>query len=56
MKRTLTTKQLLYEAADFVEKKYNNQRQRINFAKFIEHNEFELALDLVHSESPFRGL
>lgn len=45
MKRTLTTKQLLIDAADFVEKKYNNQRQRINFAEFIEHNEFELALD-----------
>ncbi|WP_255036858.1 hypothetical protein [Lacihabitans soyangensis] len=45
MKRTLTTKQLLIEAADFVERKYDNQRQRINFTEFIEHNEFELALD-----------
>lgn len=45
MKRTLTTKQLLIEAAGFVDKKYNTQRQRINFAEYIGYNEFELALD-----------
>jgi Elongation factor Tu C-terminal domain len=45
MKRKQTTKQLLIEAADFLDKKYNTQSQRINFAEYIDHNEFELALD-----------
>jgi len=45
MKRKLTAKQLLIEAAGFVDKKYSNQRQRIDFGEFIEYNEFELALD-----------
>jgi len=45
MKRKLPTKQLLIEAAGFVDKKYNTQSQLINFAEYIEYNEFELALD-----------
>jgi hypothetical protein len=45
MKRKTTTKQSLLEAAGFVDKKYNNQRQRIAFDEFIKYNEFELALD-----------
>ena len=40
-----TVKKLLLEAANFVDSKYDVQRQRINFSEFIDRNEFELALD-----------
>lgn len=45
MTRRLTIKQLLIEAAGFVDEKYNDQRQRISFTEYIEYYEFELALD-----------
>ena len=40
-----TVNKLLREAANFVDSKYDAQRQRVNFTEFIERNEFELALD-----------
>ncbi len=40
-----TVKELLLEAANFIDSKYDAQRQRINFTEFIERNELELALD-----------
>lgn len=40
-----TVKKLLLEAANFIDSKYDAQRQKINFAEFIEKNELELALD-----------
>ena len=43
--RNRTVKKLLFEAANFVDSKYDAQRQRVNFTEFIERNEFELALD-----------
>lgn len=43
--RNSTVKKLLLEAVNFVDSKYDAQRQRVNFTEFIERNEFELALD-----------
>ncbi len=43
--RNRTIIKLLLEAANFVDSKYDAQRQRVNFTEFIERNEFELALD-----------
>lgn len=40
-----TVKKLLLEAANFIDSKYEAQRQRIIFTEFIEINELELALD-----------
>lgn len=40
-----TVKKLLLEATNFIDSKYDAQRQRINFTEFIERNEFELAFD-----------
>ena len=40
-----TVKKLLLEAANLLDKKYDDQRQKVYFTEFIESNELELALD-----------
>lgn len=38
-------KVLLNEAASLIDKKYNTQRQLINYFEYIKNNEFELAFE-----------
>jgi len=45
MNKKANIRQLLQEAADFIDKKYATNRQLANFTDYINHHEFEPALD-----------